>query len=308
MSSASASIEPVALLRRAARLLWRFPARAGLAYAGVVLGLNAGLLLHLTLGVDPGPSNAAAASSTGASEAPFGLDVPASLNVATQNLPVNSFSPPTGSWRSVGRVVEHISGSVGAVEGSVQIFAPSMQGLAASLQVLAIAAGALLLAGPVLASAYAAVLPCVSDGEAEGLGSAGLKTSALLSAAGAYLVAEVGMAVGLVLLIVPGVVIGAGLAPLMPLIADRGLGPREALRSAWALTAGHRTRIMGLYALVWLAAFLASGLAYGLALAAPDWAAVAVFLAVGGGVGAWNLMARACLYRQLARLAAEDHR
>ena len=177
-------------------------------------------------------------------------------------------------------------------------------GPAVSLQVLAIAAGALLLAGPVLASAYAAVLPCVSDGEAEGLGSAGLKTSALLSAAGAYLVAEVGMAVGLVLLIVPGVVIGAGLAPLMPLIADRGLGPREALRSAWALTAGHRTRIMGLYALVWLAAFLASGLAYGLALAAPDWAAVAVFLAIGGGVGAWNLMARACLYRQLARPAA----
>lgn len=116
------------------------------------------------------------------------------------------------------------------------------------------------------------------------------------------------MIAGLLLLVVPGAVVAAGLAPPVPPVAETGRGPQEAIRRAWRLTEGHRWQIFGLYLLVWVVATVAEGLAAAVAFGAESLggpaapAGIGASLLLGTCVGAWSLLARCCLYRGLKRL------
>lgn len=77
---------------------------------------------------------------------------------------------------------------------------------------------------------------------------------------------------GLILLVVPGFIVLAGLAPLSVVVAQEGLSGRAALRRTWELTRGHRWVLFG----ITLVAFLAAGLVSAVLMLAPG---------LGGAVG-----------------------
>lgn len=299
----SSSIVPTSLLKRGARLLLRRPGRGLLAYAVLAVGLSAAAFL---------PRGAAAL--LGISEAPILPRISSESDMGTSwamnMLPTYSFSPPDYPEQPTGQAVGD------AIESIEQMSTATVVEMVPEV-FLAVAAGvaAFLLAGPAVAGAYALALPCAreegpeSDGaDPANLHANGLSVGSLFSSALAFAAASVAMLAGLLLLVVPGAVVAAGLAPLMPLIVETGREPREAIRRAWRLTEGHRWQIFGLYLLVWVVATIAAGLAAAIAFgveslggpAAP--AGIGAGLLLGTGVGAWNLLARCCLYRRLKRL------
>lgn len=80
----------------------------------------------------------------------------------------------------------------------------------------------------------------------------------------ALIAAALPVAIGLLLLILPGLYLVARLTLVMPLIADRHLAPLAALRESWTMTEGNGGRVLAfilLWSLVFLgAAILAGGL------------------------------------------------
>ncbi|MCS3859263.1 hypothetical protein [Salinibacter ruber] len=314
----SSSIVPASLLKRAGALLFRHPGRGLAAYAALAVGLSAATFL---------PRGAAAllGASSGAPALPDILSEPSGAFQVLDVLPTYSFSPPDypgqPTGQAVGEAIEYIEQvpitiSVGTVP---EVF------LAAGSSV-----AAFLLAGPAVAGAYALALPCTREKGAgsssldknilgtgsldtgsldtSSLGTSGLSGKAILSSVGVYAAASVATLTGLLLLVVPGAVVAAGLAPLMPLIVDTGQGPRRAIRRAWRLTEGHRWQIFNLYLLVWIAATVATGIAAVVAFGTESLGGPAGLVGVGAGllfgtgVGAWSLLARCCLYRRLKRL------
>ncbi|MCS4142154.1 DUF975 family protein [Salinibacter ruber] len=324
----SSSIVPASLLKRAGALLFRYPGRGLAAYAALAVGLSAATFL---------PRGAAAllGASSGAPALPDILSGPSGAFQVLDVLPTYSFSPPDypgqPTGQAVGEAIDYIeqvpiTTSVGTVP---EVF------LAAGSSV-----AAFLLAGPAVAGAYALALPCTrekgagsssldknilgtgsldtgsldtssldtSSLDTSSLGTSGLSGKAILSSVGAYAAASVATLAGLLLLVVPGAVVAAGLAPLMPLIVDTGQGPRRAIRRAWRLTEGHRWQIFNLYLLVWIAATVAAGMAAVVAFGTESLGGPAGLVGVGAGllfgtgVGAWSLLARCCLYRRLKRL------
>jgi uncharacterized membrane protein len=71
-----------------------------------------------------------------------------------------------------------------------------------------------------------------------------------LSVLVAHVVMSLGITLGLILLVVPGVILGVGLSMAVPLIVDRNLGPIDALSESWKLTEGNRLNIF----ILWLIA------------------------------------------------------
>jgi hypothetical protein len=68
---------------------------------------------------------------------------------------------------------------------------------------------------------------------------------------------------GLLLLVVPGVVVGVLLAVSVPAQVVEGIGARQALSRSWNLVAGHWWRTFGTVLLTWLLLVLAVGLVEG---------------------------------------------
>jgi uncharacterized membrane protein len=65
----------------------------------------------------------------------------------------------------------------------------------------------------------------------------------------AHVLTLIGVGIGLLLFIVPGVILAIGLSMALPLIVDRGMGPTDALRESWKITAGNRANLF-LFALI----------------------------------------------------------
>lgn len=120
----------------------------------------------------------------------------------------------------------------------------------------------------------------------------------------ADLAARLAVAVGLVLLVVPGLVLAAGLAFVRAGVAVDDRGPVAALVGSWRLTAGERLATIGLVAAVVAAgvglALLAAGAR--LAVGAVSPALGALVAVVIGAVGTvFGLAAVARAYVQLSR-------
>jgi uncharacterized membrane protein len=64
-----------------------------------------------------------------------------------------------------------------------------------------------------------------------------------LSVLVAHFITSFAVGLGFVFLIVPGVIIAVSLSMTVPLIADRNLGPIDALSESWKLTEGNRVNL-----------------------------------------------------------------
>lgn len=78
----------------------------------------------------------------------------------------------------------------------------------------------------------------------------------------AMLAAALPVALGLLLLILPGLYLAARLTLLMPLIAERHLAPLAALRESWAMTEDNGGRILA-FILLWTVVFLGAAILAG---------------------------------------------
>lgn len=61
---------------------------------------------------------------------------------------------------------------------------------------------------------------------------------------GAHILAGIAIAIGFVLLIVPGVILMLGWSFVRYLIVERGLGPINALKESWRITKGHKWQLL----------------------------------------------------------------
>lgn len=69
----------------------------------------------------------------------------------------------------------------------------------------------------------------------------------LLKMAGGMILFYIMLVIGLVLLIVPGIIVGVRFSYFMTAIIDRNMGPIEALKYSWNLTRGNVVNLIGLW-------------------------------------------------------------
>lgn len=89
-------------------------------------------------------------------------------------------------------------------------------------------------------------------------GVASLFTPAISSAFSvlvANVLLQVGLVVGFLALVVPGIILAMGWSFAALAIVDRGLGPLEGLGASWAMTRGHRLGLFGYFLLSCLVCF-----------------------------------------------------
>jgi uncharacterized membrane protein len=105
----------------------------------------------------------------------------------------------------------------------------------------------------------------VAKGEPYAFGDVFAGGGIFLSVLVAQFITSIAVGLGLVLLIVPGVILGIGFSMALPLIADRNLGPIDAIGESWKLTEGNRVNIF-IFALIAIGLSIAGVCACGLGI------------------------------------------
>jgi hypothetical protein len=122
----------------------------------------------------------------------------------------------------------------------------------------------------------------------------------------ALLVSTLGIILGCVLLIVPGVILGLAWCLVEPASAIEGLGPVQAIRRSADLTWGNRFRLLGFFVVTGLffgvLAALSAGLATALAPKAATWIALGVKLVFYAVEGPFYAVLHSAIYFELRRL------
>ena len=92
----------------------------------------------------------------------------------------------------------------------------------------------------------------------------------ILPFVGAYVLTVLAIAVGFLLLIVPGFIVSMGLAFVAYIVVDRGLGPIEAMKESWRVTKGHKWQLFLLFlALIGINLLGVAALVVGLLVSVP---------------------------------------
>jgi hypothetical protein len=77
---------------------------------------------------------------------------------------------------------------------------------------------------------------------------------------GLVILFTLGLSVGLILLVIPGIILAVVWSVSVPACVLEGTGPVASLRRSAALTKGHRWKIFGIYVLIWIASAIVIGL------------------------------------------------
>ena len=76
---------------------------------------------------------------------------------------------------------------------------------------------------------------------------------------GIYILATLGLILGLILLIIPGIILAIRWSPLLPAVIDRSEHAIDAFGDSWAMTDGHSWTILGAAILLFLAVLIPGG-------------------------------------------------
>lgn len=98
----------------------------------------------------------------------------------------------------------------------------------------------------------------------------------------ATIVAGVLIAIGFVLVIVPGIFLAVSLAVVWEALIIEGIGPMESIKRSWRLVAGERWRVFGAALLVLVLAIIVFGI-----LSAVIWFILSPVLGVSGGTAGY---------------------
>lgn len=120
---------------------------------------------------------------------------------------------------------------------------------------------------------------------------------------GASVLMILAVAAGTLLLVVPGVIVGVGLAVIGPVAAMEGATPTEALRRSWKLTLGFKWRVFGIELLcglfVAIAAMIVTALVELISGPMTYTSSLVVSVIVGAFTGAWMACVTALIYVDL---------
>ncbi len=165
----------------------------------------------------------------------------------------------------------------------------------------------LLLVSPLISAMHVHAVVAIGDAQRPRLGAVASRGVGVLPVVGvSALIAGVGVEIGLLALVIPGVVLWVRLVVVPQAAAIERSGVRNALRGSWRLTRGHGSHIFGL-----LLAFtiLALGVVFGARVldAGSSMSAgnVALGIAVNTIIASFTALATALLYFDL--LARQEH-
>lgn len=102
-----------------------------------------------------------------------------------------------------------------------------------------------LITGPLAAGLYWLMLK-VQRGEPAAFADLFAGFNEFGRALGVYVLYTIGVVLGLILLIVPGLILAVGLWPAIYLVMDRDLDVMDTLREAWDMTKGYRLQLFGI--------------------------------------------------------------
>lgn len=101
-------------------------------------------------------------------------------------------------------------------------------------------------------------------------GAGGYRATGFGAVFGVCLLSNLGIILGLVLLIVPGLILAVRWFPAVPALIGEDVGVTEALGESWRKTKGHGAAIFGAMVVIYLPLILVFGMAFGVGMATAD--------------------------------------
>lgn len=130
--------------------------------------------------------------------------------------------------------------------------------------------------------------------------ASGLRRAGPVMLAG--LLAHLSAYLGLILLVVPGIIVGIMFSLIVPVVVSERLGTMASLARSRRLTEGHRSKLLGLLSLVYVIGVAPGLMVYVGVIGVPPAAAVVMHLAVNAVMGPLVMAASAVAYHDLRNL------